>query len=214
MRGKIIALSVGIPKEHTWKGKEEKSGIGKSKVHEGMLTKQGFAGDGVANLDFHGGPDRAVCVYSYEHYQMWESEFHTILPIPAFGENLCVRDMLEKDVYIGDIFSIGDAVLQVTQGRIPCSTISKFNRVDLLLKRLVETGLTGYFFRVLEEGTVCMDSDIVLMDRIQERISVFDASYTMFHDRKNRRKIEEILAIDPLADVWKEKYQEMIGKKI
>ena len=71
--------------------------------------------------------------------------------------------MLEKDVYIGDIFLIGEAVIQITQGRIPCSTITK-RTVLLLLKRMVQTGFTGYLCRVLEEGSVRKDSNITLLE--------------------------------------------------
>lgn len=212
MEGSIIALSVGEPKGFTWKGREELSGIGKSKVQEVLLTKQGFKGDGVANLEFHGGPDRAVCVYPFEHYKQWEKEFNTKFQPPAVGENICLTNMLEKDVYIGDIFSIGDTVVQVTQGRIPCSTISKFNDIDSLLGRIVETCFTGYFFRVLNEGVIYSDSKIQLMNRIQEKISVYDANYVMFHDRKNKKVIEDILQINELASVWKEKFNELLER--
>ena len=56
--------------------------------------------------------------------------------------------MLEKDVYIGDIFRIGEAVIQIIQGRIPCSTITKRTNNPSLLKRMVQTGFTGYLCRV------------------------------------------------------------------
>ena len=75
----------------------------------------------------------------------------------AFGENITVTNMLEQNVHIGDIFRLGDAVIQITQGRIPCSTITKRTDMPPLLKRMVETGFTGYLCRVLEEGTVRKD---------------------------------------------------------
>ena len=70
----------------------------------------------------------------------------------AFGENITATGMLEEQVYIGDIFKIGDTILQVTQGRVPCATISEYNQEKQFLKKVVETTLTGYFFRVLEAG--------------------------------------------------------------
>ena len=60
-----------------------------------------------------------------EHYLLWEKEFKNSLPSSTFGENLTLTNMLEKDICIGDIFRLGDAVIQITQGRIPCSTITK-----------------------------------------------------------------------------------------
>lgn len=55
--------------------------------------------------------------------------------------------MLEKDVHIGDIFRLGEAVIQITQGRVPCSTITKRTNNPFLLKRMVQTGFTGYLCR-------------------------------------------------------------------
>ncbi|WP_436372369.1 MOSC domain-containing protein [Cytobacillus sp. BC1816] len=206
----IITLSIGTPKKHSWKNREEISGIGKEKIESAFLTKDGFLGDEVANTDFHGGPDRAVCLYPFEHYGMWENEFKKTFCPPAFGENICAENMLEKDVFIGDIFSLGESAIQITQGRIPCSTISKHNKEDRLLKRIVETCFTGYFFRVLKEGTVTAGSGLNLEERKQEKVSVLQGNFIMFHDRTNRKAIEELLQIDALADVWREKLEKAL----
>ncbi len=207
---KIISLNVGKPKPHKWKNQQTISGISKAKVENALLTKEGFIGDGVANTDFHGGPERAVCLYPYEHYEMWGKEFKKVFSPPAFGENICVSNMLEKDVFIGDIFSLGDAAIQITQGRIPCSTISKHNGEDLLLSRIVETGYTGYFFRVLKEGKVASNSLMKLEERKQEKVTVLQANFTLFHDRKNRKAVEDLLEIQELAAVWKEKLKKAL----
>jgi MOSC domain-containing protein YiiM len=85
----IHSLSIGTPKPLIYEnGKELNTGICKDSVIDAFLTKDGFQGDGVANLRFHGGSDRAVCIYPYEHYALWESEFKTTLPTSTFGENL------------------------------------------------------------------------------------------------------------------------------
>ncbi|MFE8702716.1 MOSC domain-containing protein [Cytobacillus sp. FJAT-54145] len=209
---KIVTLSVGRPKEYEWKGKQEKSGIGKSIVNEVRLTKDGFIGDEVAAPEFHGGPDRAVCLYPFEHYAMWEKEFGQILQPPAFGENICVTNMLEKDTYIGDTYLLGETVIQVTQGRVPCSKISKFNGIDKLLGRIVETGFTGYFFRVLQEGTVKSDAELKLIDRTQEKITILRANEVMLHDKKNIVAIEEILQVNELADEWRNSLTKTLKK--
>jgi MOSC domain-containing protein YiiM len=208
---KIISLNVGLPKDYVLKGKEEKTGIGKLPVESIELKKNGFLNDGVAHTEFHGGEDRAVCLYPYEHYCTWENEFSQKLQVPAFGENLTATNMLEKDVYIGDTFSIGTAVIQVTQGRIPCSMISKFNGVDLL-GRIVETGFTGYFFRVVKEGTIYAESQVELINRTQEKVSVLKANQVMFHDRKNVSAIKDTLEIEELASVWRKKLEDILEK--
>ncbi|MDZ5473754.1 MOSC domain-containing protein [Bacillus sp. 31A1R] len=213
MKRELITLSVGEPKSFNWKGKDERSGIGKNVVSRAELLKSGFKNDGVANLDFHGGPDRAVCAYPFEHYSLWEAEFGRVFTPPAFGENICITNMKEDQVYIGDTFSLGETIIQVTQGRVPCSTISKFNQEDKLLSRILETGFTGYFFRVLQEGVITQeDTELVLVDRPQEKVTVLYANQIMFHDRKNVEGIRAILEVEPLAEVWRDNLNKMLSK--
>lgn len=210
----IRALCIGKPEKYEWTGNEERSAFGKQLVSEAFLTAEGFRGDGIGSPEFHGGPDRAVCLYPFEHYSLWKKEFQKGFPIPSFGENLCVSGMLEKDVWIGDTYRVGNARIQITQGRIPCSKISKFNQVDRLLKRVFETGFTGYLFRVLEEGSVRSDSKITLEDRKNNGISVLEANQIMFHDRGNYAAIEKLLEIKELAVVWQERLKKTLQEKV
>lgn len=206
---KIISLAIGKPKEFTWNNCKEQSAIGKEIVEKAVLKRTGFIGDGVANEEFHGGIDRAICLYSYEHYADWEKLFQKELTLPAFGENVTVEGMKESEVCIGDIYKIGDVVMQVTQGRIPCSTISKYNQEEQFLKTVFETGLTGYFSRVLEEGTICQDSKIELLQRHPKEISVLLATQTLLHHHDNEA-IEKILSIDELAEDWRNRFLKLL----
>ena len=192
-------------------GKEMNTGIRKEAVEEAFLTREGFRGDGVADLRFHGGPDRAVCVYPYEHYSRWAGEFESPLPASAFGENLTVSNMLEADVHIGDTFQLGEAVIQITQGRIPCSTITKRTNQPFLLKRMVETGFTGYLCRVLVEGKVRRDSKITLIERHPEQVSILFANEVYFHTPNDIEGIKKILGVPELAQKWKESLEKRLN---
>ncbi|KMY54406.1 sulfurase [Bacillus sp. FJAT-27231] len=206
-------FSIGLPKTMKYGNDQEmETGICKQTVEEAFLTKEGFRGDGVADLRYHGGPDRAVCVYPYEHYLRWEEEFANPLSPSTFGENITVTNMLEKDIYIGDIFRLGEAVIQVTQGRIPCSTITKRTNNPALLKRIVQTGLTGYLCRVLEEGIVRKDSNIALLESHPKQVSILEANEIYFRKPKDSEGMKRILAVEELADEWKEMLTERLSK--
>lgn len=192
--------------------KEIVTGICKETVDEAFLTIEGFRGDGVADLRFHGGADRAVCVYPYEHYLQWEEEFGERLPPSSFGENITVSNMLEADVHIGDVFRLGDAVIQITQSRIPCSTITKRTNLPFLLKRMIETGYTGYLCRVLEEGIVSRDSEITLLERHPAQVSVLFTNQTYFHNSKDYKSAEKILNVPELAQKWRESLAKRVNK--
>ncbi|MCP1358945.1 MOSC domain-containing protein [Aneurinibacillus migulanus] len=213
---KVVELknfSIGLPKKMKYgNGKEIDTGICKQTTEEAFLTKEGFRGDGVADLRYHGGPDRAVCVYPYEHYLLWEKEFNNPLPSSTFGENLTVTNMLERDIYIGDIFQLGDAVIQVTQGRIPCSTITKRTNNPSLLKRMVQTGFTGYLCRVLEEGMVRKDSKITLLESHPKQVSILYGNEIYFHKQKDVEGIRRMLDIQELANEWKELLENRLNK--
>lgn len=199
-------LSIGLPKKMKYgTDKEMDTGICKETIEEVFLTKDGFRGDGVADLRHHGGLDRAVCVYPHEHYSLWEQEFNKPLPSSAFGENITVTNMLEQNVHIGDIFRLGDAVIQITQGRIPCSTITKRTDMPPLLKRMVETGFTGYLCRVLEEGSVRKYSTITLVESHPKQVSILFANQIYFHHPKDIEGIKKVLDVQELAHDWRER---------
>ncbi|WP_274363765.1 MOSC domain-containing protein [Paenibacillus thermotolerans] len=200
----IIGLYAGMPRTITNASGTFTSGIVKSPVTGAFLSVNGFVGDGVANEKFHGGTERAVCVYSYEHYPLWEKERGAPLERPGFGENLLVAGMLEKNVCIGDIYRLGEAVVQVSQSRNPCYTISRRNEFDPMLARVIETGFTGYFFRVLQEGEVRTDSRIELVEKHPKGISVFETNRVLFRDLSNAPAVAELLEHDALAEAWKD----------
>lgn len=201
----IKNFAVGLPGKMAYgDGKEMETAIRKQQVQEAYLTKDGFEGDGVGDVKHHGGPERAVCIYPYEHYGYWNDYFNTQLSQAAFGENLTVTNMLEKDICIGDIFQIGEAVIQVTQGRVPCSTIDRRLDMKPLLKEMVKTGYTGYLCRVLEEGMIRADSTIRPVAKGSQQVSVLYANEVNFHHPKDVDGIVKVLEAEELADEWRQ----------
>lgn len=210
---RLINFSIGLPKKMTYENeKQVETAICKESVEEAFLTKDGFMGDGVADLKHHGGPDRAVCVYPYEHYALWEKEFGTTLPDSTFGENITVTNMLEENVYIGDIYQLGDAIIQITQGRVPCSTINKRTGLPFLMKRMVETGFTGYLCRVLQEGKVQKNASISLIEKHPKAISILFGNEVYFRGQKDVEAMQSLLSVNELADDWKDYMMKRLTK--
>ncbi|MGA9226948.1 MAG: MOSC domain-containing protein [Mesobacillus sp.] len=210
---KILFLNVGLPEVRNWNGKQEQSAISKKGVSKAFLSFEALQGDGVAATEFHGGPDRAVCFYPVEHYAQWSHEFGKDFNAPSFGENISAPGMKEADVFIGDIYRLGNATVQISQGRIPCSKISKNNDTNQLLKKVVETCYTGYFFRVLEEGIVYSDSEITLLERKQNSFSILRANELFFHQKNDYEAIVKLLEVNGLAEDWKQNLQKLIRQK-
>lgn len=204
---KIKGLHIGEPKLESLSGRSMITAMDKQAVQKIHLSRKGFNGDGVGDLRHHGGSDRAVCFYPDEHYIQWEQEFGKVLKRPAFGENLTVSGMKESEVYFGDIYQIGTSIVEICQGRIPCATISHFNEVPAFLKRTVETGYTGYFARVIEEGTIERESTILLKERVQEDYSIERGNRLLLHNEGNQADIAGMLMLDSLANDWKRRVE-------
>lgn len=210
---KLVAISVGKPRTvRNDLGEELRSGIFKNQVTEAYLTKDGFNNDGVADLKHHGGLDRAVCMYSVEHYRNWSKEFQMNFPVSAIGENLLVENMLEENIHIGDSFSIGETIIEVTQGRIPCNTINKRTGVKPLMKRMIETGHTGYLCRVIKEGRITNVDRIERIFEHPEKITVSYAHSIYFYKKDFKEGIENVLKVNELADEWRVKLEKMLSK--
>ena len=206
----VESLNIGLPGKETFHGKVVKTGICKQPVtKELFLKKLGFEGDGVADLKHHGGYDKAVCVYSIDHYPYWEEALKMEMPFAAFGENLSVSNLREEDVCIGDIFQIGTAVVQVSQPRQPCRTLAaRYGRSDLV-KMVIDSGRTGFYFRVLKEGTAKKGDKLILKERDSHNINVSFANHIFHHDNRNCHGIDKVLAIPALSESWQHSFQKL-----
>ncbi|WP_216831289.1 MOSC domain-containing protein [Alkalihalobacterium elongatum] len=207
-----MSIQVGKPKTVSHNGKDLLTGIYKTKVQGSVfIGKLNVEGDGQADLKNHGGKDKAVCVYPYEHYEYWQESLNRELTNGAFGENLTVSGMLEKDVCIGDTYKVGDVVVQVSQPRQPCFKLAKRNEVDDLVVRVQDTGFTGYYFRVLEEGFVEEDDTIELIERHPNQVSIEFANTIMFKEKDNLEGIMAILAVEELSESWRDTLQKRLN---
>lgn len=201
---KINSINIGKPIMLSHSGKQFKSGILKKQVSEPVyLGKLNFQGDEQADLIHHGGEDKAVCVYPYEHYSYWEKTLNQKLEYGAFGENLTVTGLKEESLFIGDILQIGEVVVQVSQPRQPCYKLSAIYDNPDLPKLIEKTGYTGYYFRVLKEGIVDLSSSITIIKKHPQKVSLKFANQIMHHDKENKIAIKQILAVDALSTSWR-----------
>lgn len=163
-------------------------------VHLGVL---GFPGDDHVYED-HGGPDMAVLVYPHEHYAHWRSLGLDLPDVGAMAENLTVTGLVETDVHLGDVFTVGGAVVQVCQPRSPCYKLgARFGRKDMPVL-MQDTGYTGYLLRVLEEGLVTAGDALVLVDRTSA-VTVAEAGRVANVDRHDLDGARRVLAVAALG---------------
>lgn len=123
-------------------------------------------GDEQADLTVHGGPDKAVCVYSADHFETWRREPGIDGCQPgAFGENFTIAGQDETSACVGDVYEVGDAVVQVSQPRGPCWKLARrWQRPDFV-RVVLTTGRTGWYVRVLREGVVEAGAVLRMLER-------------------------------------------------
>ncbi|MBB6730311.1 MOSC domain-containing protein [Cohnella sp. CBP 2801] len=208
----LISINTGVAETREYNGREARSGIFKRPVASSVkLGFTGLEGDEQADLVNHGGPDKAVCVYSFRHYKHWEEVLGRPLPAGAFGENFTIGDWVESDVHIGDMFEVGTARVQVSQPRIPCWKLAMKWGLSELPALVTETGATGFYFRVLEPGEVTT-GEIKLLERHPEEMTVQEANRIMHKDKTDEAGIRRLLGVDALAGSWRGTLERRLAK--
>lgn len=145
------------------------SGIVKSPVDGAIeVTNLGLAGDEQADLSVHGGIEKAVYAYPAVHHRAWALDYprHADLFVAGgVGENLTIEGWTEADLCVGDIHRMGSARLQVCQPRQPCSTFALRFNDKMLPKAMVRNGRAGWYYRVIEQGSIRAGDAVMLVDR-------------------------------------------------
>jgi MOSC domain-containing protein YiiM len=204
---RLVSVNVGQPRvigATRW-GKPIRSGIVKQPVTAASISLDtlNLDGDRQADLKVHGGRDKAVYAYPVEHLPLWNDELGTDFGPGTFGENLSTTGWLEDDVWIGDIWAWGEARLQVSQSRSPCYKLATITGRPDLLKRMVRTGRTGWYLRVLQPAIVPVAGPIQVIERDPAGISVLIAHRASVPGGLDRAEVEAVARVDALAADWR-----------
>lgn len=183
---------------------------------EVAVTELGLAGDEQGDLRVHGGKDKAIHHYPREHYALWAGELgeHPLLRAPgAFGENFSTYGLTETNVCLGDRFRAGTALLEISQGRMPCWKLNDRFAVRDLSLRVQQSGRTGWYYRVLEEGVLTAGDGFELIDRAHPQWSVARLSAVLFDKQVDAGIIRQCLEL-PLAPSWRRTLERRLDKAV
>ncbi|MFO1445606.1 MOSC domain-containing protein [Bacillus sp. Bva_UNVM-123] len=204
-------IFVGVPKTVGSKeakdpmDREWRSGIFKEPIQGNIwVGKTNVAGDGQADLKHHGGPEKAVFSYPNEHYAYWQNELnHPHITAGGMGENFLMENMTEEMISIGDTFQIGEAIIQVSQPRQPCWKPARRFKMKELALLLQNTGRTGWYFRVLQEGFVEEGQKFTLLERPFSKWTIEKCNQIMHMEKDNLEEARELANCELLAINWK-----------
>ncbi len=209
---KLLSVNVSYPMEVAHGRKTVSTGIFKEPVSgRVMLRAVNLDGDGQADLVNHGGVDRAVYAYPVENYDYWGRELvRDDLSFGQFGENFTVQGMTEDDVHIGDVFRVGDVLVEVSQPRPPCFKLGIKMGMPRFPKLFLASGRVGFYLRVLEEGEVGAGDGIERVSRDPERLTVREASHLLFFEGENLEGASRALRVPALSPGWRESFEERL----
>ncbi len=173
-----------------------------------QVLGEGLAPDEQADRSVHGGPDMALHLYPLDHHDWWRGQIgeHPALDEPGgFGSNLAVTGLLEDDVHIGDRFRLGSALVEVSQPRQPCWKIEhRFGHKGMVAK-IIATGRSGWYFRVIEPGEVAAGDSL-------ERIAMGAADWSIARvfralvaGKASQEELAELAALATLTPRLREK---------
>jgi MOSC domain-containing protein YiiM len=210
---KVVSLNVALPQTQRYGREEVRTGGAKRPVPNALLRSCGFDGDGQADLVNHGGVDKAVCVYPFDHYAHWERVFGHGLEPGAFSENLTVSGAVETGICIGDVFRVGEAVLQVSQPRTPCSKLAGKNGQRLLPKWVGQTGYTGFYMRVLSEGPVSAGDAFERIENHPDLIAVAEVNDVIYERSVDIGLIERLANLPEFGGDGRALFAERLGRR-
>jgi ferredoxin-NADP reductase/MOSC domain-containing protein YiiM len=209
---RLASLNVGLPREIDWRGQRVRTAIWKHPVEGRRLVRRlNVDGDGQADLEGHGGEQRAVFVYQLESYGYWGAKLgRDDFVYGQFGENFTVEGLSDEEVCVGDRYRIGAAVFEVTQPRVTCFKVGLRLEEPSMPALLYSHGRPGFYLRVLEEGEVGAGDGIERIALGPQRMSVREVSALLYLPGHTPSGLRRALSIPALSEGWRGSFEALL----
>ena len=202
MAGAVESVNVGTPREVGWRGGTVRTAIWKDPV-QGPVKVRGVNvdGDRQANLEAHGGVDKALYAYGAEDLEWWAGQLGREVPPGSFGENLTVRGVDVSGALVGERWRAGGTLLEVSQPRTPCFKLGIRMGSQRFPSRFAAAGRPGAYLRILAEGEVAAGDPVEVVHRPGHGLTVAEVSRIYHQDHAGAARL---LQVPELADTWKQ----------
>jgi ferredoxin-NADP reductase/MOSC domain-containing protein YiiM len=212
---RLLSVNVGLPRDIDWEGKIVHTAIWKSPVQGRRFVRRlNIEGDGQGDLACHGGEHRAVFVYQTDSYHYWQKQLgRSDFTSGQFGENFTVDGLSDDEVCIGDRYRIGNALFEVTQPRVTCYRVGIRMNEPRMASFLVAHHRPGFYFRVLEEGDVGSEDEIVKVADGPMHMTVAEANALLYLSAHSPDQLRRALNIPALSPGWQASFRAMLEKE-
>lgn len=213
---KIISVNIGKIQTYPWRNGTQ-SALHKFPSQEPIhINKLGLEGDEQADLNNHGGADKAVFILPTGHYQRFKIQ----QPFGFLGENLTIEGLDETQVCLGDRFQVGDLLLEVTQPRSPCwklgqhASIQNNWTLSSFLQAYSKEGYVGFYCRVLSSGTVQAGQSLTWLpykgsDKTLTIQALFLAKQH-YQTVQDQQQLQTAVKQPALSNAWKSSIQSLL----
>jgi MOSC domain-containing protein YiiM len=209
----LKSINTGTVETLSFKDKSFPSAVKKRPIQETQfINEMGFLADEQA-YEGHGGVDKALCAYPYDHYEYWRDRLHNFSETALFGENLTIIGLTEDKACVGDVYAFGETRIQITEPRTPCYKLAAKYDVPDLAAKMSDTGYTGFMFRVLKEGNVSPDDELTLIEQHPKQVTISFINHVKFVDRFNKEKLEKVLAVDEISEALRSTLMKQYERK-
>jgi MOSC domain-containing protein YiiM len=142
-----------------------RGGVPKLPRHEAVVTTEGVEGDRQRDLRYHGGTDRAVCLYSFDRIRELQQEGHAV-SVGLMGENLTVMGLDWRLLTPGTRVQIGDVLLLLTNFAVPCKNLAAYFEDGKIFRvsQKVPPGWSRVYARVERPGTVRIGDSVSIAE--------------------------------------------------
>jgi MOSC domain-containing protein YiiM len=207
----VLSVNVGLAREFEYHGRPAKSGIWKSPV-AGRIAARGvnLDGDDQADRKAHGGPDKVIYAFAVEDARWWEQEIGRPLGYGEFGENLTTEGIAVNDALIGERWTIGTTVVEVSEPRIPCWRLGVRMNDPRFPRRFSDALRPGTYLRLVVEGEVGAGDEIRVVERPDHDLTVRDVFRIYMHDRHEAGRL---LAIPQMSKDWRSWANDFLQRK-
>jgi MOSC domain-containing protein YiiM len=179
------------------------------------VGREGLAGDAQADRRVHGGPEKALHQYATANYARLAAAFPDatdLLVAGSMGENLSAPSWDESSIAIGDVFRFGDSTIQISQPRSPCWKIDHRFGVEGMAQFIAEQRITGWYFRVLEAGTVEPGVGFERIERNVEPVSIAALLTLWAEHRPDPDRLIEVSRTPGLTANWVGRLEDRAGR--
>tara|TARA_R110001632_G_scaffold18671_6_gene57487 strand:- start:1418 stop:2065 length:648 start_codon:yes stop_codon:yes gene_type:complete len=213
---KIISTNIGKATTFLWNGREEQTGIFKYPTDEPLfLSKMDVLKDTVIDREHHAGINKACYLFPSDHYPYWKGMYPELnWDWGMFGENLTVDGLDESIMRIGDIYKIGNAIVQVSQPREPCYKLGvRFGNAKIL-KEFINYGSSGTYVRILEEGEVKNGDELILQEKSENTLTVKECFQIILARQKDPVLLQKAINNPSLPEYKRDRLKKYVEQEI